>query len=356
MVSAARLRKRHAAVDTALKCHGNIQQAAKQVGATVRFVKKWHSHFKRTGDVLDKPRTGHPSLFTPALRKEAEELLVAKQSCTKVLAQLVGENKLPAGTHRSTIYKNVVQHGKSIKFGPEVIIPKITSRTAVNRLSFANFHKQRNTEWCSVMAIDSCMFRMGRVGGRRRVWRRVGSTGGQPALTKQGCVHVYAGITAFGKTQLVFATGTTGMPGRRNSKGKLMQGVGAEEFQEVLAALVPAAEDIFEAVEVDADWQLLMDKAPAHTAASTTRWLQQHGVRVVERWPGNSPDLNPIENLWGWMKRKIYERDVHTVEQLKRAIQQVWDEVPDHILSKLMCSMAKRLQRVVDMQGCYIGM
>ena len=82
-------------------------------------------------------------------------------------------------------------------------------------------------------------------------------------------------------------------------------GVCAEEFQEVLAALVPAAEDIFEAVHVDADWKLLMDKAPAHTTARTTRWLQQHGVRVAKRWSGNSPDLNPIENMWAWMNRKM---------------------------------------------------
>ena len=84
-------------------------------------------------------------------------------------------------------------------------------------------------------------------------------------------------------------------------RGRVRGGVSTE----VLAALVPAAEDIFEAVHVDADWQLLMHKAPAHTTARTTRWLQQHGVRVAERWSGNSPDLNPIENMWAWMNRKM---------------------------------------------------
>lgn len=124
----------------------------------------------------------------------------------------------------------------------------------------------------------------------------------------------------------------------------------------MLQTLVPAAEDIFEAAEMEAGWQLLMDKAPAHTASSTAQWLQRNGTRVVDSWPGNSPDLNPIENLWGWMKRKLYQREVQSVDQLKEAIQQVWDEVPDYMLSKLMCSMPKRLQRVVDKQGGYIGM
>jgi hypothetical protein len=63
-----------------------------------------------------------------------------------------------------------------------------------------------------------------------------------------------------------------------------------------------------------------------------------------------------FENLWGWMKRRMYEKDVQTVDQLKQAILQVWEEVPDCMLSKLMCSMPKRLQRVVDLHGRYIGM
>ncbi len=38
-----------------------------------------------------------------------------------------------------------------------------------------------------------------------------------------------------------------------------------------------------------------------HTAKS---WLNDHGVGVLD-WPANSPNLNPIENLWDTVKRKM---------------------------------------------------
>ncbi len=54
----------------------------------------------------------------------------------------------------------------------------------------------------------------------------------------------------------------------------------------------------------DADFIFQQDLAPAHTAKGTKSWFNDHGVTVLD-WPANSPDLNPIENLWGIVKRKM---------------------------------------------------
>ncbi len=64
--------------------------------------------------------------------------------------------------------------------------------------------------------------------------------------------------------------------------------------------MLPSADQLFK----DADFIFQQDLAPAHTAKSTKSWLNDHGVGVLD-WPANSPDLNPIENIWGIVKRKM---------------------------------------------------
>ncbi len=81
----------------------------------------------------------------------------------------------------------------------------------------------------------------------------------------------------------------------------LKTNVTAPVYQEILKHfMLPSADQLFK----DADFIFQQDLAPAHTAKSTNSWLNDHGVSVLD-WPANSPDLNPIDNLWGIVKRKI---------------------------------------------------
>ncbi len=76
----------------------------------------------------------------------------------------------------------------------------------------------------------------------------------------------------------------------------------------------------------DADFIFQQDLAPVHTAKGTKSWFNDHGVTVLD-WPANSPDLNPIENLWGIVKRKMRDTRPNNADDLKATVKETWASI-----------------------------
>ena len=51
------------------------------------------------------------------------------------------------------------------------------------------------------------------------------------------------------------------------------------------------------------------DNARCHESKKVNEWFQQRNINTLQ-WPSQSPDLNPIENLWAVFKKKIVKKMV----------------------------------------------
>ena len=95
----------------------------------------------------------------------------------------------------------------------------------------------------------------------------------------------------------------------------------------------------------------MQDGAPCHRSRLVTSWLMNQAITLLE-WPGNSPDLNPLENIWNILKKKVSSHRPSSLEQLVAVIRNVWcTEISTDLCEKLVHSMPQRLQEVIQNRG-----
>jgi len=147
---------------------------------------------------------------------------------------------------------------------------------------------------------------------------------------------IWGGLGWDYKSKLVFMKK---LPGRRGicSKAYLQQ------------VLQPIIFPLFD--RLGPEYIFMEDGSKVHAGSARLPRLS-HGIRGF-KWPPSSPDLNPIEKVWRWMKEELKKLSYvpKSIEDLKRELQKLWDQVDPrdfrHYTEQLTC----KLEDVIAVRG-----
>ena len=122
-------------------------------------------------------------------------------------------------------------------------------------------------------------------------------------------------------------------------------------------AYIAVLEDVRAELEQRAGrgWWLQQDGATPHTAEITQEYLREEKFLFIpkEDWPPNSPDLSPIEDVWGVMDHRLKIARPKTLGELKEIVTQIWDGIAPAVCQKMIDSIPSRLAEVRRRGGAY---
>lgn len=213
--------------------------------------------------------------------------------------------------------------------------PRLTPLMKKRRLDFARDHVSWTVEdWKKVMWSDESNFEQFGIKATR-VRRPSGARYKEkfviPTVKHCPSIMVWASFSAYGRGALVFLE-----PKER---------LNAEKYLKILNEKLHCFMTIHQCNIFQ------QDSAPCHVAKKCQQWFRDQQIPVLP-WPGNSADLNPIENLWTVMKKKVSEKSPRSLSELKEAILFVWThEITPELCLKLVSSMPSRLSSVIANRG-----
>ena len=70
-------------------------------------------------------------------------------------------------------------------------------------------------------------------------------------------------------------------------------------------------------------------------------------------WPPQSPDLNPIEQVWDFVKSRLEESDRVTNRTIWSELQKAWQLVTPELVQRYIGTMKDRFRAVILAKGCH---
>ena len=96
-------------------------------------------------------------------------------------------------------------------------------------------------------------------------------------------------------------------------------------------------------------WRFQQDNDPKHRSKVIKEFLDREVPKTID-WPPNSPNLNPMENMWSILKRRVEKQKPSNIDELE-TIHEEWQNVDIRIVNNLTGSMKTRCLMIIDSGG-----
>lgn len=283
---------------------------------------------KNPNNYCSKQRNGRKPTVDNRGKREIRRLAVSKNMSAGQIKHQLG----------LTITKRRVQQilstSEHLLYRKRLAKPKLSKKHKVVRMEFAEAHKFWDDEWQSVIFSDEKKFNLDGPDGYQMSWQdlRVPRPTRCARNFQGGSLMLWAAFGYRGKSNICFISNK----------------MNAERYVELLDSELIE----FAGSNYGDSWIFQQDNAPIHNARHTKKFFEERNIPVL-KWPAVSPDLNPIENLWGILSKAVYNngRQFDNLKSLKTAIVEEWAKLDEEILRRLIDSMPRRITSVQINRG-----
>jgi transposase len=320
-------------LDSGLSSH----QIEAQIGVSRRTVDAIRA---QTRPAIQKSIGGWPAKLTAVNKRWMVRNIMSGQTdnATQLTQKLRNNAQLDVSTE--TVRRALKESGLKAAVKPKK--PRLLPRHKKARFDFAiRYQHWTINDWKRIVWSDETKINRLGCDGREWIWKKPNSM-----LTAQ---HV-KGTVKFGGGSL-FIWGCITAQGTGYAT-RIDGGMDAELYTKILDDELLQTLKLFKLDKKKIIFQ--QDGDSKHTSKAATQWFKNNNIEVLP-WPAQSPDLNPMEHLWWYLKRQLasYETEPISMHQLWERVEVEWDKIPAQVCIDLVESMPSRIAAVLKAKGGY---
>jgi transposase len=306
--------------------HYSIGKIIKTTGYSKNTIKRALKKNKEKKSLKNEPGQGRKRKIGPQLLKRMKRKAKRKKPATKIAHEITAE--IPGGISERSVRRYLKESYEYL------VIEKreaLTPAQEQKRLSFAR--RRKNHDWEYEVFVDEKTWELRST--IDKCWQDPKNRLTETKKRHAAKIHCWGGIGKHFKTKLYFF--------KQNLNSKL--------YCKILKSRLPPE------YKYDLDhlhygnWILVQDNDPKHKSKTTTTLLDKLAPNRLTDWPANSPDFNPIEDVWSMLQSAIKYKKISNLTSLQKHLTKAWNDLDITVIQRSVNSLPARFKQCIERKG-----